>query len=67
VRGGRAFDGEHRGEPPVRRGSNTDVTRKLAEKMARRAKAAGIEIALIDARGNVFDVKPAPLNTSDDG
>ena len=38
---------------------HTDVTRRLAEKMARRARVAGIEIALVDARGNVFDVKPS--------
>jgi len=44
---------------------HTDVTRKLAEKMARRTRLAGIEIALVDARGNVFDVKPPIVNTGD--
>jgi hypothetical protein len=37
---------------------HTSVTRKLADKMAHRARLAGIEIALVDASGNVFDVKP---------
>jgi len=45
---------------------HTDVTRKLAEKMARRAKLAGIEIALVDARGNIFDLKPPSVNAGDD-
>ncbi|HJP67632.1 MAG TPA: hypothetical protein VJ846_01925, partial [Sphingomicrobium sp.] len=36
----------------------TKVTRALAERMAARALSAGIEIALVDARGNVFNVKP---------
>jgi hypothetical protein len=45
---------------------HTDLTRRLAEKMARRARAAGIEIALVDARGNVFDVKPLAANVGDD-
>jgi hypothetical protein len=33
------------------------ATEKLASRMAARAHAAGVEIALVDARGNVFDVK----------
>jgi hypothetical protein len=36
----------------------TKVTETLAGRMAVRARAAGIEIALVDGRGNVFDVKP---------
>lgn len=36
----------------------TKVTETLAGRMATRARTAGIEIALVDARGNVFDVKP---------
>jgi hypothetical protein len=36
----------------------TRVTETLAGRMAARAQSAGIEIALVDARGNVFDVKP---------
>jgi len=45
---------------------HTDVTHKLANKMAHRARLAGIEIALVDARGNVFDVKPTSVNAGDD-
>jgi hypothetical protein len=37
----------------------TKVTETLAGRMAARALSAGIEIALVDARGNVFDVKPS--------
>lgn len=36
----------------------TKVTETLAGRMAARALSAGIEIALVDARGNVFDVGP---------
>jgi hypothetical protein len=36
----------------------TKVTETLAGRMAARARSAGIEIALVDARGNVFDVSP---------
>ena len=36
----------------------TKVTETLAGRMAARARSAGIEIALVDARGNVFDVRP---------
>lgn len=36
----------------------TKVTETLAGRMAARARSAGIEIALLDARGNVFDVRP---------
>lgn len=36
----------------------TKATEALARRMAARALAAGIEIALVDGRGNVFDVKP---------
>ncbi|MBS1805485.1 MAG: hypothetical protein JST28_19150 [Acidobacteria bacterium] len=36
----------------------TETTLKLAQKLAPRARGAGIEIALVDERGNVFDVKP---------
>ncbi|WP_315806838.1 MULTISPECIES: hypothetical protein [unclassified Bradyrhizobium] len=36
----------------------TKVTETLAGRMAARALNAGIEIALVDARGNIFDVKP---------
>jgi hypothetical protein len=36
----------------------TKVTESLARRMANRARAAGIEIALVDGRGNVFDVVP---------
>jgi hypothetical protein len=46
---------------------HTDVTRKLAEKMAHRTRLAGIEIALVDARGNVFDVKPPIVGAGDNG
>jgi hypothetical protein len=35
----------------------TTATEKLAARMAIRAQAAGVEIALVDGRGNVFDVK----------
>jgi hypothetical protein len=35
------------------------VTEELARRMAPRARAAGIDIALVDARGNVFDVPVA--------
>jgi hypothetical protein len=34
----------------------TKVTETLAQKMAIRARAAGIEIALVDGHGKVFDV-----------
>jgi hypothetical protein len=37
----------------------TKVTENLARRMAGRAGAAGIEIALVDGRGNVFDVAAA--------
>jgi hypothetical protein len=37
---------------------NTETTLKLAQKLATRARDAGIEIALVDERGAVFDVKP---------
>jgi hypothetical protein len=36
----------------------TTATEKLARRMAKRARAAGIEIALVDGRGNVFDIAP---------
>jgi hypothetical protein len=36
----------------------TKVTESLAHRMAVRAKAAGIQIALVDGRGNVQDVVP---------
>lgn len=36
----------------------TQTTMKLAQKLAPRARDAGIEIALVDERGRVFDVKP---------
>ena len=36
----------------------TKVTESLARRMAKRAHAAGIEIALVDGRGNVFGVNP---------
>lgn len=36
----------------------TKVTETLAGRMAARTRSAGIEIALVDARGNVFDVRP---------
>ncbi len=35
----------------------TRVTEALAQRMAFRARSAGIEIALVDGHGNVFDVK----------
>ena len=34
----------------------TQVTRDLAEKMLPRTKTAGIEVALVDGRGNVLDI-----------
>jgi hypothetical protein len=37
----------------------TKVTESLARRMAARAGAAGIEISLVDGRGNVFDVAAA--------
>ena len=37
----------------------TKVTETLAGRMAERARAAGIQIALVDGRGNVFEVEPA--------
>jgi hypothetical protein len=37
---------------------HTKTTEILARRMAVRARAAGIEIALMDGRGNVFDVEP---------
>jgi hypothetical protein len=37
---------------------HTSATENLARRMAKRAKAAGIEIALVDGRGNVFEVAP---------
>ena len=37
----------------------TKVTETLARRMAQRARAAGVEIALVDGCGNVFDVVPA--------
>ena len=37
---------------------NTDVTLKLAKKLAPRARDVGVEIALIDARGSVLEVHP---------
>jgi hypothetical protein len=36
----------------------TSTTFRLAQKMAARAAAAGIQIALVDERGHVIDVKP---------
>lgn len=36
----------------------TNATANLAEKLAGRAHPAGIEIALVDAQGNVFEVTP---------
>lgn len=36
----------------------TETTLRLAQKLALRARDAGIEIALVDERGWVFDVKP---------
>jgi hypothetical protein len=38
----------------------TKVTESLAHRMAKRARAAGIEIALVDGQGNVFDVEVEP-------
>jgi hypothetical protein len=38
----------------------TAATVALANRIAARARRAGIEIALVDARGNVFDVKAGP-------
>jgi hypothetical protein len=41
----------------------TQSTERLAQRMLDRAKVAGIEIALVDGRGNVFEVtssQPAP-------
>ena len=38
---------------------NTETTLKLARKLAPRALEAGIEIALVDDRGRVVDVKPS--------
>jgi hypothetical protein len=35
---------------------DTDVTQRLAQRMATRAKDAGIEIALVNGRGQVFDI-----------
>ena len=37
---------------------NTETTLKLAKKLAPRARDAGIEIALVDAQGNVLEVHP---------
>jgi hypothetical protein len=37
----------------------TKATEALANRMAKRARTAGIEIALVDGRGNVFDIGPA--------
>jgi hypothetical protein len=37
---------------------HTATTLRLAQKMATRAAAAGIEIALVDERGQVIDVEP---------
>jgi hypothetical protein len=37
---------------------HTETTLRLAQKLAVRAKDAGIEIALVDQRGQVIDVKP---------
>ena len=36
---------------------HVDVTRRLAERMVPRLRLAGIEIALVDGRGNVTDVR----------
>ena len=36
----------------------TSATETLARRMCARARKAGVEIALVDARGNVFDVGP---------
>lgn len=36
----------------------TRVTERLAKQMAARAHSAGVSIALVDGRGNVFDVRP---------
>jgi hypothetical protein len=41
---------------PRPRRFTTKVTESLARRMAKRARAAGIEMALVDGRGNVFDV-----------
>jgi hypothetical protein len=38
----------------------TSVTETLAGRIIERAKAAGVEIALVDGLGNVFDVVGAP-------
>lgn len=46
-----------KGGRPVAVVPKTETTLKLAQKLAR-ARDAGIEIALVDERGNVFDVKP---------
>lgn len=43
------------GRASSKRSFGTKVTESLAGRMAARARAAGIEIALVDARGNVFD------------
>ena len=40
----------------------TEGTRRLAERLAARCALAGIEIALVGARGEVMDVKPAGDN-----
>lgn len=37
---------------------HTETTLKLAQKLAPRARDAGIEIALVDERGRVMDVQP---------
>jgi hypothetical protein len=37
---------------------NTETTFRLAKRLAPRARDAGIDIALVDERGRVVDVKP---------
>ncbi|HET9281405.1 MAG TPA: hypothetical protein VFR24_05535 [Candidatus Angelobacter sp.] len=37
---------------------HTETTLQLAQKLASRARDAGIEIALVDHKGNVVDIKP---------
>lgn len=47
------------GERQVAVVPHTEITRRLAERIIDRTFAAGIEIALIDDKGNVFEVKPS--------
>lgn len=37
---------------------NTETTLKLAQKLALRAHYAGIDIALVDEKGRVIDIRP---------